>query len=356
MLEIADISLRAAGAFMLLTIACLLIRQAFDLRQARFGALMAVGLAFVLIIDTPSAAHLPVPARTAILIFSTNSALFIWWFARALLEDDFRLGRLEWAIAAAWIAMVLPNYPDFVARRPVSFELAASVRSAIAAGIAAHVIYVALSGRKTDLVESRRRIRAVLAVVIALLFAIDVAAEFLFGYLNFPVLYSALEAGVWLVVILWSVTWLFRVDRSALRMEPAPPVMTPAPPTFSPREEIIRGKLIRAMTEEKAFLDPELSIGKLADMVGAPEHQLRALINASMGHRNFRAFLNDFRLKAVKDDLADPAKAALPILTIAMDAGFASLSAFNRAFKESTGSTPSEWRQAALTAARPAQN
>ncbi|MEZ5921638.1 MAG: helix-turn-helix domain-containing protein [Parvularculaceae bacterium] len=351
-----DIALRAAGAYMLLTFAFLLLRQAFELRQARFGALMAAGLAFVLIIDTPNADLIPTPLRAIILLFSTNSALFIWWFLRALLDDNFRLGRLEWIVAAAWIAFVIPNYSDFVARRPIAFEFAAWARTAIATGIAIHVIYVAFAGRSSDLVETRRRLRTVLAIVIAALFAFDVAAEFLFGYLNFPILYSAVEAAIWLVVIVWSASWLLRIDKPSLMFAPAPAPAPPAEPVLNPREKAIRAGLDKAMSEDKAFLDPELSIGALAERIGAPEHQLRALINRTMGHRNFRAFLNSYRMAAVKRDLADPGKAGLPILTIAMDSGFASLSAFNRAFKEETGKTPSEWREAAFSAQNTGQN
>jgi AraC-like DNA-binding protein len=38
----------------------------------------------------------------------------------------------------------------------------------------------------------------------------------------------------------------------------------------------------------------------------------------------------------------------VPILTIAMDAGFQSLGPFNRAFKADTGLTPTEFRRLAL--------
>jgi len=49
--------------------------------------------------------------------------------------------------------------------------------------------------------------------------------------------------------------------------------------------------------------------------------------------------------------LADPAQEAVPILTIAMDAGFQSLGPFNRAFKATTGVTPTEYRKSKASAA-----
>ena len=48
--------------------------------------------------------------------------------------------------------------------------------------------------------------------------------------------------------------------------------------------------------------------------------------------------------------LADPGQAEVPILTIALDAGFQSIGPFNRAFKAETGMTPSEFRRVRLAA------
>ena len=44
----------------------------------------------------------------------------------------------------------------------------------------------------------------------------------------------------------------------------------------------------------------------------------------------------------------------MPIVTIALDAGFQSLGPFNRAFKAQTGMTPSEFRRARLGEPDPA--
>lgn len=79
-----------------------------------------------------------------------------------------------------------------------------------------------------------------------------------------------------------------------------------------------------------------------------PEHQLRALINGELGHRNFSAFLNAYRLTEAKRLLADPEQARRQVLQIALDVGFGSIAPFNRAFKEATGRTPTEFRKEKL--------
>ena len=76
-----------------------------------------------------------------------------------------------------------------------------------------------------------------------------------------------------------------------------------------------------------------------------PEYRLRRLINQQLGYRNFNVFLNNHRIEEAKAALADPTQAEVPVITIAMDAGFQSLGPFNRAFKATTGVTPTEYRR-----------
>ncbi|MGY4303647.1 AraC-like DNA-binding protein [Bradyrhizobium sp. USDA 4369] len=81
-----------------------------------------------------------------------------------------------------------------------------------------------------------------------------------------------------------------------------------------------------------------------------PEYRLRQAINEGLSHRNFNAFLNRYRLEDAKAALSDPGQRDVPILTIAIDAGFQSIGPFNRAFKAATAMTPSEFRRQALVA------
>ena len=103
--------------------------------------------------------------------------------------------------------------------------------------------------------------------------------------------------------------------------------------------------LDHAMHAEHAYRDPELSVAGLAARLRVPEYRLRRLINQRLGHRNFSAFLNGHRLAEARAALADPARAHLPVLTLALEAGFGSIGPFNRAFKADTGLTPTEFRR-----------
>ena len=86
----------------------------------------------------------------------------------------------------------------------------------------------------------------------------------------------------------------------------------------------------------------------LAARLDLPEHRLRQVINEGLGHRNFNAFLNRYRIDEAKAALSDLSQRDVPVLTIAMDAGFQSIGPFNRAFKADTGMTPTEFRRDAL--------
>ena len=102
------------------------------------------------------------------------------------------------------------------------------------------------------------------------------------------------------------------------------------------------------MAVEHAYRSEDLSIATLAARLSVPEYRLRRLINQRLGHRNFNAFVNGFRLAEATAALADSSKRELPVLTIALTAGFQSIGPFNRAFKAATGLTPTEFRRKKL--------
>ncbi|MDF3836217.1 helix-turn-helix transcriptional regulator, partial [Cupriavidus basilensis] len=113
-------------------------------------------------------------------------------------------------------------------------------------------------------------------------------------------------------------------------------------------EQALVDALLRLMSDERAYRRENLSIASLASQLAVPEYRLRRLINQRLGHRNFNAFVNGFRLEEARAALSDPACRTLPVLTIALEAGFQSIGPFNRAFKAATGFTPTEYRREKL--------
>ena len=112
-------------------------------------------------------------------------------------------------------------------------------------------------------------------------------------------------------------------------------------------EPALLRRLEHLMAVERAYRREGLTIGSLSAELGVAEYRLRQLINERLGHRNFNAFLNGYRIEEARAALADPEQKDVPVLTIALDAGFQSVGPFNRAFKAATGVTPSEFRRQA---------
>ena len=99
------------------------------------------------------------------------------------------------------------------------------------------------------------------------------------------------------------------------------------------------------MEREHPYRDPELTLADLAGRLGTTPHRLSEVLNAEL-RQTFYDFVNGHRVDDVRRRLGDPGSSRLSILALAMDAGFASKSTFNEAFRRRTGQTPSSYRKA----------
>ncbi len=104
----------------------------------------------------------------------------------------------------------------------------------------------------------------------------------------------------------------------------------------------LKNQLERLMAEEKAYLEPELSLTDLAQRLSTNPSILSAVINATLG-KNFNDFVNEYRVDAVKKMLKDPAASHYSLLGIGLECGFNSKSTFNRVFKKIVGIAPGDF-------------
>ena len=100
-----------------------------------------------------------------------------------------------------------------------------------------------------------------------------------------------------------------------------------------------------ALEEDCVYRDMDITIGLLAYRLEIPEYKLRTVINSGLGYRNFNDFLNSYRIKEVAKRLQSPEDEKNSVLTIALDAGFRSLSSFNKIFKTTYQITPTAYRK-----------
>ncbi|WP_426278380.1 helix-turn-helix domain-containing protein [Chryseobacterium sp. S-02] len=108
-------------------------------------------------------------------------------------------------------------------------------------------------------------------------------------------------------------------------------------------EELLRIKvqLEKVMETQKPYLDSELNLIKLSELLSVSTHQLSYTINTGF-QKNFFQYVNEFRIDHAKKLLKDNQK--LSILGIAYESGFNSKTSFNTTFKKFTNQTPSEFK------------
>jgi len=344
----ADLFFRFTSIGALICICALVLRDGFHIRAFRFGLMLAIAIMCLFLTTGPDGFRIDGPIAVPLRLIDMMSIFFIWWFGLALFDDDFRIGRREWIILAVYLSIRIPNRLNYLGFPVPNFQWMNIALISASLTMMGHLVYRALSGFGQDLVESRRRVRVFFAIAIAVTAVLSVLSEAIAlrmgGNPDISILITLFAV---LPLALWGLLWLARLYPEALTFQPAMPPQ-PKALKIEPRDMVAHARLIDVMEKERAFAEQGLTIGVLAQRVGLPEHQLRALINQSMGFRNFSGFLNHYRIAETKHLLSDPAKGRVPILTIAMDAGFASLATFNRAFKSSVGKTPTEFRKQAF--------
>lgn len=113
-----------------------------------------------------------------------------------------------------------------------------------------------------------------------------------------------------------------------------------------PDDDLIKFKLkiSELMNDQKPYLDSELNLIKLAELIKISPHQLSYIINAGF-NENFFQYINKYRVQKAKELLLNEAMNKLSILGIAFESGFNSKTSFNTTFKKITGQTPSEFKK-----------
>ncbi|MGJ7557332.1 helix-turn-helix domain-containing protein [Variovorax sp. RB3P1] len=387
-----DAALRGVLLALLLVLALTLGRDRPRLPAARAGALLALGLCVQVIGATPLfEALVPRGWQAPFVAVSVGNAVLFWVFVQALFNDEFVLRPLHVATWLAVAAVAAVNCAVVAGSASVLAPLTMGVQRAVPLVFAVLAAIAAASQWRADLVEGRRRLR-VFIVVTGVGYSVGMLLVRLASPHGQLSDLSATADAAMLLLIVAVVAWrMLRLAGSELfpaapapvamaadappeeeaeevKEEAAPaPVQTP-PPAPEPRpepephaqpeptpdlatdlaEDRLAESLQHAMAVERIYRSEDLSIASLAARLCVPEYRLRRLINQRLGHRNFNTFVNGFRLAEAMAALADPSKRELPVLTIALTAGFQSIGPFNRAFKAATGLTPTEFRKQKL--------
>jgi AraC-like DNA-binding protein len=354
MLFTIDVAMRGAAIALLLVLAASLFR---DFRQTTAGCLavaFALGSAAHAGISAIGAA-LPISAWHAPLIaLSTGNVVVLWLFTRALFDDAFAM---RWWHALVWAAVAAFSFVNCLWIAPAGHaRLSIIAINLLALGFVALAVGQTVSSWSADLIERRRRLRVFIVTAAALYGGLNAVLQIVVSGSGAAEIANAANAAVLALIvaaICFAMMQVTAADLFAAAGSVSVPTSAPAAiiPDSNAADRKLVDTLMRLMADERIYRHDNVSIGTLATKLGIPEYRLRRLINQQLGNRNFNVFLNNHRIEEAKAALADPTQAEVPVITIAMDAGFQSLGPFNRAFKTTTGVTPSEYRRLKVTAA-----
>lgn len=338
----------AVGGLVAIGVAFLLSRAGAHMRAAALlFCLSTVAYAF-----NSSAAlreALGQPGTGAVWLLSVAGAGFAWLFLVALFEDR-RITPVTLTPVALLFVVGLIGWRGPDPMQPTVWV----IHNLIEAALAVHALIFIWRSWRDDLVEARRRLRGPFLGAVA--FYVIVLAGFeIAEAMGHDAAWHRLagSASLALFCLAGCAALLTLRDNIFGAVAPAPASLAPTDEGGDAQDRIIAARLDEVMTRDALWMREGLTIGMLAEALGAPEHRVRRVINGHLGHRNFAAFVNIHRIGAAKTALAAPANATRTIAAIAFDLGYGSLGPFNRAFKEATGVTPTVFRQQALEAASP---
>ncbi|MEO9893631.1 helix-turn-helix domain-containing protein [Aurantibacter sp.] len=111
---------------------------------------------------------------------------------------------------------------------------------------------------------------------------------------------------------------------------------------FSKANEYFK-KLEELMRFKKLYRNPSLSLTSVADVLGISACYLSSMIN-SLLNKSFIDFINEYRVADVKRNLSSNAFDHYTVVSVGLESGFNSKSAFYSAFKKHTGLTPVQYK------------
>jgi len=109
-------------------------------------------------------------------------------------------------------------------------------------------------------------------------------------------------------------------------------------------EVALMDRISQFVVRDKAFLDPELTIYRIGEVLEVPHYHVTQAINRVEG-KNFYTYINALRVAEVKRKMQAGEAKQYTLLALALDCGFASKTTFNTVFKKLEGVTPTQYKK-----------
>ncbi|MEL7024163.1 MAG: helix-turn-helix domain-containing protein [Pseudomonadota bacterium] len=335
-----DALFRFSGVGMLALLGYTVWRDHRQWRSTPYLVLSCISVAALFMGYLPEPLTPPEPIYLVVRFVDVPHLVFVWLFALSLFDDRFQLRWYHMVVGVVYslpifylrLRLVLP-----LPMLPMPVLITISTTSVL---LMLHLCYNTLRGRTDDLLVKRRASRVYFVVLITIVAAVAAFTDPLPNDQLAVDKRTLKMLSIW-IAITWGTVWMLRFGRDAVAFGRSVDAPNKA---LTDKEQALKIRLLETMTEGAAFRESDLTIAKLSARIGVSQHQLRHLINSTLGYPNFSQFLNDYRIDAIKAALVCPDSPKVPVLTLALDHGFKSLSTFNKAFKERTGMTPTEFR------------
>ena len=346
--EPVEIVFRTVAVMAAVLLSVLLIASRRSRPAALPGALFCLAVAAFFLTSFKGAGDALGAARVPLTALCVTKAAWFWLFARALFNDGAETrarhlaGVAAVAVAGTW--QQLAFLPAFRAGSVSSWEMFAGFGlDAVLLGLVLLGLYEAWRGMATDLVEGRRRLRVGFIAATGAYLAVTLAVQGYNLWFGVSTTGALVLANMVTVAVACSVAAGYLLQpRSESWLDPG---KTAAVVALSRVEASVLARLEQALESERIFLVEGLTIAGLAAHLATGEHVLRHVINRGMGYRNFNDFLHAWRIREACEQLAAAEQVREPVLAIAMNVGYGSIGAFNRAFKARVGMTPTAYRR-----------
>jgi AraC-like DNA-binding protein len=324
----------------------LLTRSGFNTIQQRlFGFLLLAVFGYFTVRELSTT-----PLGFVASAFKTAVPGAFWLFNASLFDDHFRLK--PWKIGLVGVTVMLPAIATLIDESSTSLLglILIELPQLLEFVLLSLALFAIARHWRIDLVQSRRQLRLWLSGFNGVyIFTIVLFEQLIFPNERWVTEYQYITSAFALLITNFL---LLRVNGDLLN----PLMPTPSEPSLN--KKAVVGKISESkpsaefleqlrvvMVDRRLYAEMGLTIGRLAKELDLQEYKLRQMINTQLSYRNFSDFLNSYRINETAQRLRDENDKDLPILTIALDVGFRSLSSFNKEFKNTYGQTPTEYRK-----------
>lgn len=354
MFWISDFIAALAFSQLVLLGACFSVK--FEGTLARLIALYCLCLSAYTVVSISFTAASPV-ATYILFRLATLAPFLLWFIAFLMFVDNGKIMPVVWIaigyfVLARSIGMGIALFNPDILANTIGYTVIYFLPQLVLLYFSLHTIYLAWADHHHDLIEERRNARIVFVVVMGIIIIAIVGSDFMNLLQRFIVmdwftrLYPLPRTLVSLYIFLTAFVFnvmIFRINENALSLLTEVSAITPTTaretkPAATPKHV---EQLMAVMREQRLYVKTGLTIADLAKELKMQEYRVRRLINQQLGYRNFNQFLNNYRINEARELLV---RSDASISNIALDVGYASLSVFNKAFRERYNLTPREYR------------